>query len=341
MTLYGVDISNRQAGYKPGADVDFVFVKSTEGHTYTSNTHAAQVAAARGAGRVVGHYHFLWPGNVVVQANWFVNHTPLQPGDLLVCDWETTGGGLASCADKDLFLRTVKAMRPGYKVGLYCNTSDWLHVDTTSECADFLWIAAYGPKPNLQHPYLFWQYTSKPIDQNRGYFSSRAALRTWALGPTVGGAGGEGGGGPAPVKQPTPPAPAQGVIDVDEATLRQIVREESATTAGAAVQHYLGDVIPVPDRESAQSKKDDPTHTAAWFWRDTEDLANRAALSAAQAVAVAQTTLGVVRAIAARQGISPGDLASIEAAANKGAAAALQAIIDGATTTTVLETKGN
>lgn len=38
----------------------------------------------------MGWYHFLWPGNIQKQAEWFIRCADPKPGDVLACDWETT-----------------------------------------------------------------------------------------------------------------------------------------------------------------------------------------------------------------------------------------------------------
>jgi Glycosyl hydrolases family 25 len=78
-----------------------VFVKSTEGSTWTSSQAAAQLKAARDKRLNVGHYYFMRTGNAVRQARWFVAKTGIKPGDLLVCDWENTPEGHPSVADVD------------------------------------------------------------------------------------------------------------------------------------------------------------------------------------------------------------------------------------------------
>lgn len=192
--LHGVDVSGYQAGYVPVPGDAFLFVKATEGRTFTSSSAAAQAARGRAAGQVVGFYHFMWPGNPEEQAVYFVQQAKPQPGDLLVCDWEKAG---TSNADKDTFIRKVKELAPQCRVGLYCNTSWWLTVDTTGYFGDFLWIADYrGKEPPIKAAWTFWQYTDKPLDQNWCRFTSRADLVTWARGLI-----------PAPPKPPTPPVP--------------------------------------------------------------------------------------------------------------------------------------
>lgn len=202
--IYGIDISNFQSAALPttsdGHAVDFVFVKATEGHTVTNARHPAQVAAGRAAEAVVGHYHFLWPGNIAAQAAYFVSHCDLKPGEVLGVDWETTEAHTyASNAEKDAFVAAVKKLVPGHKVGLYCNLDFWKHHDSTSDCGDFLWIAdpdRPAGDPDVVHPWTVHQYSDRNgLDRNVATFASRAAMKAWA-------------GYPAPVPPPPPPPPA-------------------------------------------------------------------------------------------------------------------------------------
>lgn len=182
--LHGNDVSGYQGKeWKPASGDDFAFVKATEGRTVDNDDGAAQIKTARGAGLVVGHYHFLWPGNAKEQAGYFTSKiADLKPGDLLVCDWEKTGGGHPSVEDAKNFIAEVKRLKPDHKCGLYCNKSDWLN--TTVKKGDFLWIASWGSTPGGGvKDWDFWQYTDEPIDQN--YANPRwktvEDLRSWAL----------------------------------------------------------------------------------------------------------------------------------------------------------------
>ncbi|MER5376572.1 glycoside hydrolase family 25 protein [Streptomyces sp. NPDC002553] len=183
--LRGIDVSAYQSSDYRTDGLSFVFVKATEGRTYVNPKLAAQTKTAREAGLVVGFYHFLWPGNLTEQAEYFVAKAPDRPGDILAVDWETTGGGTyATNAEKDSFIRKVKALRPDNRVILYCNRHFWLNVDTTSYAGDGLWIADYGTagKPRIEAPWRFHQYTDDPVDTNVARFADRAALREWAAG---------------------------------------------------------------------------------------------------------------------------------------------------------------
>ncbi|WP_406413863.1 glycoside hydrolase family 25 protein [Streptomyces sp. NBC_01614] len=181
--LRGIDVSAYQSSSYDTDGLSFVFIKATEGRSYINPKLTAQTKRARDAGLVVGFYHFLWPGNLSAQADYFVSKAPEKAGDILAVDWETTSEGThASNAEKDLFIRKVKEKRPNNLVVLYCNRNYWLNVDTTSYAGDGLWIADYvtAGKPRIQAKWRFHQYTDNPLDKNVANFASKAALREWA-----------------------------------------------------------------------------------------------------------------------------------------------------------------
>ncbi|MFJ2965868.1 GH25 family lysozyme [Streptomyces collinus] len=181
--LRGIDVSTYQSSSYSTDGLSFVFVKATEGRSYVNPKLAAQTKRARDAGLVVGFYHFLWPGNLTAQAEYFVSKAPDRAGDILAVDWETTSNGThASNAEKDLFIRKLKDLRPDNQVILYANRNFWLHMDTTSYAGDGLWIADYvaAGKPRIKAKWRFHQYTDDPLDKNVADFESKAALRRWA-----------------------------------------------------------------------------------------------------------------------------------------------------------------
>ncbi|MGW2030976.1 MULTISPECIES: glycoside hydrolase family 25 protein [Streptomyces] len=181
--LHGIDVSAYQSSSYATSGLSFVFIKATEGRSYVNPRLAAQAGHGRDAGLVVGFYHFLWPGNLTAQAEYFLSHAPDRRGDLLAVDWETTGDGThASNAEKDRFIRKLKELRPDNRVVLYCNRHFWLNVDTTSYAGDGLWIADYvtAGKPRIEARWRFHQYTSEPHDKDVADFASKAALKEWA-----------------------------------------------------------------------------------------------------------------------------------------------------------------
>lgn len=190
--IYGVDVAAYQSDTVPDTTpgdakpVMFAFTKATQGTSYINPRMAAQASDARAGGKIVGFYHFLEKGNIQAQAEYFVAHASLQAGDILACDWETNPATntYASSAEKDQFIRAVQTLRPGHRVLLYCNTSFWKSIDTSSFAGDGLWIATAGyaaGKPPIQSAWVLHQYsTSGNIDHDVAQFSSQDAMRAWA-----------------------------------------------------------------------------------------------------------------------------------------------------------------
>jgi Glycosyl hydrolases family 25 len=181
--LHGNDVSRYQgADWKPASSDAFVFIKITEGRTVTSPTDAEQLKTARAADLVVGHYHYLHKGNAKEQAAYFVSKLDTKPGDLLVCDWEGdwAAGKHPSVTDAATFIAEVQRLKPGHKVGLYCNRSDWMN--TSVKKGDFLWLAHYTVRTDVKG-WDFWQYTDKPIDKNwaNERWQTKDDLRAWAV----------------------------------------------------------------------------------------------------------------------------------------------------------------
>ncbi|MGW1891020.1 GH25 family lysozyme [Streptomyces sp. NPDC002004] len=182
--LHGIDVSAYQSSFETDG-LAFVFVKATEGRSYINPRQRAQAKQARDAGCVVGFYHFLWPGHIAAQAEYFVTECASREHDVLAVDWERTGEGThASNAEKDAFLHEVKRLRPHHRVVLYCNRDFWLNVDRTSHAGDGLWIAdpTTAGKPRIKAHWTFHQYSDHPLDKDVANFSSTAKLREWARG---------------------------------------------------------------------------------------------------------------------------------------------------------------
>ncbi|MDX2849279.1 glycoside hydrolase family 25 protein [Streptomyces sp. PA03-3a] len=198
--IKAIDISSLQP--HPNLDgVDVVIIKASEGRTYANPERVQQAKAARAKGKPIGWYHFLWPGNIQAQAEYFIHCANPKDGDVLACDWETTTSGTRpSCADKDAFIAAVKKLRPRLRVILYCNLDDWKNRDNTGECGDGLWIAdpnAPAGHPRIQHSWVIHQYGIKNhTDVNVCHFNTVADWKKWAGVPAT----------PRPPATPKPPA---------------------------------------------------------------------------------------------------------------------------------------
>ena len=222
MAVTGVDVSSYQPVAFDTKGLAFAFVKATEGTSYVNPNYSGQVAHARSAGLVVGHYHFGKSGGAA-EADYFLSKVKLSAGDILAFDWEATG---VTQGARDAFLTRVKSKAPGHKVVLYCNTDFWKNRDSNNGGPmDGLWIAdpnnAAG-KPGIQHAWVFHQYSfAGGIDKNVANFPDAAHLRAWATPP-------------APKPAPAPaPAPTGGhAADVLRVAKAEIGYHEGKDSAG-------------------------------------------------------------------------------------------------------------
>jgi hypothetical protein len=181
MTVNGIDVSAYQNSTYSTAGLGFVIVKATEGTSYVNPAHAAQIQHGRDAHLVPGHYHFVRPGDMKAQADFFLQHAAPGPGDVLAFDWEDKA---VSGGDKDVWLKYVQAKAPTHRVLLYCDLDFWTNRDHTGFTADGLWIAdpsSPAGHPAVKHAWVMHQYSSSGgIDHNVAAFADTAALRTWA-----------------------------------------------------------------------------------------------------------------------------------------------------------------
>ena len=183
--IAGVDVSSWQPEEFPlvldGKPVDFAIVKVTEGMDYLSPKWKAQRDHARHNGLSVGYYHFVRPGDMRRQADYFLACAQPAPGEHLWLDWEDSD---VPSALKDDWIRYVKEKAPQARVGLYCSRNFWLNLDLTSYAGDALWIAHHGAgagDPGIEYGWTIHQYSpTGGIDRNVARFESRGAMKLWA-----------------------------------------------------------------------------------------------------------------------------------------------------------------
>ncbi|GGM71845.1 hypothetical protein GCM10012275_47940 [Longimycelium tulufanense] len=156
----GIDVSSHQG--RPdwtavsGAGIEFVYVKATEGHSWTSPTLDDQYAGARGAGLVTGLYHFARPdsgGDPVREADHFADHVYRLDahyfGALPPClDIERVGKDLRDWCGR--FLDRLRYRLDTYPVLVYASTN-FIRDHLSGSWADThdvsWWVANYGGGP--------------------------------------------------------------------------------------------------------------------------------------------------------------------------------------------------
>jgi GH25 family lysozyme M1 (1,4-beta-N-acetylmuramidase)/lysozyme family protein len=220
--VYGIDVGTtqrdldfnaiRSAGYQ------FAIVKaggSNVSPLYVAPYYAQQVARARAAGLLVGHYWVAGSNNPAGDAQYFVDHLyDYRTGDLLVLDNEAIDNGIFwNDSMTASFMQAVKS-RLGTAPFLYTYSSlltsnTW---SQTQAAGSKLWIAHYTGtpgNPTIGSAYPTWaihQYTSSgnqngiPLDLNVARLSAFAGLSQPPAGetapPPTAIPGGNGGGDP-------------------------------------------------------------------------------------------------------------------------------------------------
>lgn len=175
----GIDVSHYQGSINwkkvRDAGIQFAWIKSTEGTSYTDPKFAANYTGAYKAKVIRGAYHFARPGNSsgASQARYFVKH-----GGAWSADNRTLPGALdleAGChglSKKKMrgwisdFHRTYKE-KTGRHVVIYTTASWWSSCTgnwTGLSKKSPMWVAHWGASsPSVPHgwaTWTAWQYTS-------------------------------------------------------------------------------------------------------------------------------------------------------------------------------------
>lgn len=137
--------------------------KATEGSSVVDPNYVAAKKSARNTGLLWGAYHFMRPGNMIGQAEFFVNKADVGPEDILVADHEDDK---VSLDDLKVFLGEVFRLTNRRPV-LYSGNVIKEQVGTGKDSflsQHKLWIAQYsslGPKWPMQiwSEYWLWQYS--------------------------------------------------------------------------------------------------------------------------------------------------------------------------------------
>lgn len=172
--MWGIDISNHQAGANlasaKAAGCSFVYVKATEGLTYTDPYYSDFRTKAKSAGLPMGAYHFARPraGRTGTdEANKFLSVHKQASGDLApVLDLEATELSPQATAGYALEWLSVVEKATGVVPVLY--TGSWFWVPKVYPSSAFarypLWLSAYqSTAPKVPAPwkaYSIWQNTS-------------------------------------------------------------------------------------------------------------------------------------------------------------------------------------
>ena len=219
MTMNGIDVASYQTGIDfHRVPCDFAIVKATEGTNYVNPACNAQYASAKGAGKLLGLYHYATGGNAAAEANYFIDNIKNYVGQaLLAIDWEQGGNSAWGNMGylRDLCKQVIA--RTGVRPLIYVQASAYAPVSAVAKELNLgLWIAQYGSMDATGYQAEPWnsgayacairQYSSNgrlpgyggPLDLNIAYMDRAAWLKY---------ANPQGKPAPAPAPKPKPAAP--------------------------------------------------------------------------------------------------------------------------------------
>lgn len=172
-----IDISHWQTipeSLMPAADSGIVGVihKATEGLFNIDEKLKSRAHLAWEAGLRFGTYHFIRPGEIVQQAAFYIDtvlDAELAPGDarqwLWALDYEDPDVSLDDCL---AFMKEIETVT-GHVPVLYSGhvlKEKMAEAKAHDLCNFPLWLAQYGPEPELPlgwHSWWGWQYTEDGI----------------------------------------------------------------------------------------------------------------------------------------------------------------------------------
>jgi lysozyme len=164
--VHGIDVSHYQQEVDwplVQTECDFVFLKATEG-TGLADKYFRKHWQTLGRLKLKrGAYHFFLPAaDARLQADHFIRHVPLKPGDLPpVLDVELAGDVSSREITKGVGL-WLKRVEAHYRVRpiLYTNASFYRQHLQGKVAGYPIWIAQYGWRtPETEPAWHFWQYS--------------------------------------------------------------------------------------------------------------------------------------------------------------------------------------
>src|SRR5262245_14028486 len=137
--------------------------KATEGTSYTDDMYAGRKQKFLDVGLLWGAYHFVHPGSVDAQVDFFLRVVGVDDTTLYALDWETSSSGTMNEDQAEQFLRRLE-QKTGRKGVVYSgNTAKEEISGTNSYIGEHrLWLAQYSSSTSTQQSWedwWLWQYS--------------------------------------------------------------------------------------------------------------------------------------------------------------------------------------
>lgn len=163
--MKGIDVSNNNGAIDfnkvKNSGVEVVYIKATEGISFTDAYLKTNYDKAKAVGLKVGFYHFLRKNNPVAEAKYFLQATSgLEADCIYICDIEG-GNWDVSQASNAVRQFADYLLGQGKQVGIY--TGDYFYRDNLNSTVNDLplWVANYGASKPMASNYAGWQYSEK------------------------------------------------------------------------------------------------------------------------------------------------------------------------------------
>lgn len=182
ITADGIDISKHQGAINweqvsnNHKNIQFVYIKATEGSEYIDPCYANNIANARKNGFKVGSYHFLsTKTSIYSQAQNFIQTVTQYQQDLIpVVDIETMGAW-TSHELRDSVRLFLNIVQQHFETKPMIYTSEkFFNRNLGREFTEYpLWIAKYSTlAPNIGYKWILWQFSDiapvSGVEGNRG-----------------------------------------------------------------------------------------------------------------------------------------------------------------------------
>jgi len=157
------------------SNLDAIYIKATEGSTYTDPNAAVNANGAQSVGLNYGFYDYFWPyaknsnadvSNAAAQADFFYGFIKNYSYSCIpVLDLEENNGCTAAqiAADADAFIAEFESISGGQDIMIYTN-QNFSNLYLDSSFANYkLWFASPSSSPsvtNVWSQYTMWQYGS-------------------------------------------------------------------------------------------------------------------------------------------------------------------------------------
>lgn len=162
--MNGIDIYSGQGNIDftqvKATGIDIVYIKATEGLSYTDATLNSYYSEAKDAGLKVGFYHYLGDNNPISEAQYFLQATEgLQVDCKYMIDVEETFNQSNDQISSNVMQFSDYLKSQNKDVGMYTYT-DFYNENLNNTVKDLpLWIAEYGVDNPSVSGYVGWQYS--------------------------------------------------------------------------------------------------------------------------------------------------------------------------------------